>query len=230
MIPIFIICRDRVRALRELVFWLEEAGHERIVLIDNASTYPPLLQYLSETGHNVVRLEQNWGAHVMWERAPIPPELTFDDFRNRARFTDVVLREPYVVTDPDCVPTEACPMDLVDHLNEILEAHRSYDKVGPGFYLDDIPPHCPYLGHERLLQSNEIAPGLYDSAIDTTFALYRPGWPFGRRAIRTGYPYQVRHLCPSYYLTPPDEEDRYYHEHARKDPSGSTWVRKTVLA
>lgn len=42
----FVLCRDRVEPLRELVDWLELAGLERIVLIDNDSAYEPLLAYL----------------------------------------------------------------------------------------------------------------------------------------------------------------------------------------
>ena len=45
-IPIFIVVRDLLSPLQQLVAWLERAGHERIVLIDNDSTYPPMVEYL----------------------------------------------------------------------------------------------------------------------------------------------------------------------------------------
>lgn len=228
-VPMFVITHNRVRTLRKLVDWLERAGHERIVFVDNASTYQPLLDYLAETPHRTVRLRQNWGAHVLWDRAPLVDSV-FEDFASREDLNNVVCREPYVVTDPDCVPTEECPLDLVEHLSEALDRHPTYRKAGPGFYLDDLPTNCPRLGHERALQTQEESPGYYSSAIDTTFALYSPGLPFMRRAIRTAFPYQIRHLCPSYYTDMvPDEEDRYYTEHARRDTSGSTWASKTVL-
>ena len=44
-IPVFIICRDMVTPLGDLVAWLERNGHQRLILVDNASTYPPLVEY-----------------------------------------------------------------------------------------------------------------------------------------------------------------------------------------
>ena len=58
-LPIFINCRDRVTPLRDLVAWLERAGHQRIILVDNDSTYEPLLEFYEQSPHEVVRLGQN---------------------------------------------------------------------------------------------------------------------------------------------------------------------------
>ena len=44
-IPIILNCRDRVTPLKALLDWLRRAGHERVYLVDNASTYPPLLTF-----------------------------------------------------------------------------------------------------------------------------------------------------------------------------------------
>ena len=52
--PIFINCRDRITCLSVLVDWLEKAGHENIYLLDNDSSYPPLLEYYEQTPHTVV--------------------------------------------------------------------------------------------------------------------------------------------------------------------------------
>ena len=48
---ILIIVRHKLEALRDLVTWLELRGHERIVLVDNNSTFPPLLTCLDDTPH-----------------------------------------------------------------------------------------------------------------------------------------------------------------------------------
>src|ERR1700757_3495021 len=173
-VPIFIITFNRVRALRLLVDWLERAGHENIIFVDNGSTYGPLRDYLADTPHQAVFLKENYGAHVLWDRSAFPTlsadYILLEGLRRILEFGE------YVVTDPDIVPTENCPLDLVQHLSTVLKQNPSYSKAGPGFYLDDLPEHCPRFGHECLLQSKEIGPGLHDSAIDTTFALYRPDW------------------------------------------------------
>src|SRR5437879_5702154 len=95
--PIFVNVRDRVTCLRQLVDWLERAGHERIVLVDNASSFPPLLDYLEDTPHQVVRLGANLGSRALWAANLVPDEW-------------------FVYTDPDVVPTDDCPSDLVAHL------------------------------------------------------------------------------------------------------------------
>lgn len=65
-IPAFLIVRDRLTSLIELIGWLESAGFEEIWLVDNDSTCPPLLDYLASTTHAVVRTEKNLGHRSPW--------------------------------------------------------------------------------------------------------------------------------------------------------------------
>jgi len=187
---------------------LAAAGHERIILLDNASTYPPLLEwYKRDCPHTVVRLGRNLGKLALW-KAGLEPS------------------EPFVYTDPDVVPTEDCPPDLVERLAHLLARHP-VPKVGPGLFLDDVPPSLRSLSWERGPQINgrEIEPGARLSLIDTTFALYRPGIRFNLEAIRTDHPYQARHL--SWYREKnPTDEDRFYLQHAIAGPEGSSWAQQ----
>jgi hypothetical protein len=201
---IFINCRDRVKDLRRLVAWLERAGHQRIVLLDNASSYMPLLEYLKTTPHDVRWLGNNLGSRAVWNAKLVP-------------------NEPWVYTDPDILPTEDCPPDAVSYLAEVSERHPSYSKVALGLFLDDVPEGFPHLYWEQSLVSpqREIEPGVFDSYSDTTFALYRPNATFDLRALRTGAPHQARHM--SWYVTEPDAEDAYYLARAIAGPLGSSW-------
>lgn len=198
-VPVYITVRDRLRDLRKLVAWLERAGH-RIILLDNASSYRPLLEYLNASPHEVRWLGGNLGSRALWA-------------------ADMAPDEPFVVTDPDIVPLEDCPLDAVAHLQGLLDEHPGYLKAGLGLYLDDV--EFPSKGWERSLHSRQIAPGVFDSLIDTTFALYRPGAEFVYDAIRTGAPYRARH--GSWYVTEPDAEDAYYLERAETGATGSSW-------
>lgn len=198
--PVYITVRDRLRDLRKLVDWLERAGHRRIIFLDCASSYLPLLRYLAASRHEVRWLGGNLGSRALWEANMVPDE-------------------PFVLTDPDIIPLDSCPHDAVAHLHRLLEAHPGYAKAGLGLYLEDVEfPSKPW---ERTLHSREIAPGVYDSLIDTTFALYRPSAEFEYQAIRTGHPYQARH--GSWYISEPDAEDAYYLERATPGPTGSSW-------
>ena len=59
--PVIITVRDRLTYLKQLVEWLESVGQNEIWLCDNASTYPPLVEFLKSTKHNVVRNGYNLG-------------------------------------------------------------------------------------------------------------------------------------------------------------------------
>lgn len=207
--PIIINVRDRVTPLRKLVDWLEQAGHESIVLLDNASTYEPCIEYLKASPHVWLKLNANLGSRALWQYKVV-------------NFT----RDWFVYTDPDIVPIEDCPYDAVDVLRQALEWHPEHSKAGLGLYVADVPDGMESLGWERRLLEPRCGDswtgrvgevhgvGVYDSLVDTTFALYRsPG--FDLRALRLGWPYQARHDCPSWY-TDRDvtDEERYYFEHA----------------
>lgn len=208
--PVFVTVRDRLSSLVSLVDWLEETGQADITLIDNDSTYPPLVEWLEISEHRVVRLHRNLGPRAAW----------LTGLAQR-----VGLDSPYVVTDPDVVPDEGCPLDLMTQLLAVLEAHPEIDRVGPGLRIDDLPADGPHTESVRQWESqfwrHEIAPGLYLADIDTTFALYRPGRRTpGGSALRTGEPYLARHL-PWYEVDPADEETLFYR--ARADPTVNSW-------
>ena len=210
MIPVYINCRDRVTPLKQMVEWLEKAGHERIVLIDNASSYEPLLDFYESTPHQVVRLRTNAGSRAIWDAELAPSN------------------EWYVYSDPDIVPVDDCPLDLIAHLREWLERRPDFPKAGPGLYLEDLPKDFPHWGWETgpQIRGPILGQGAYASLIDTTFALYRPGARFAYEGIRMDFPYEARHISPSWYCDVPlSAEDRYYLEHARTDPClGSSWA------
>lgn len=214
LIPVIINCRDRVEDLRRLVNWLEDAGQQRICLLDNDSTYEPLLEYLQATPHEVVWLRRNLGKLALWSARMTPRH------------------EYFVYTDPDVIPIEQCPHDAVGMLHDALQRHR-HTKAALGLYLDDVPPELSSIDWERELvcarrelePARNGAPALYNSLADTTFALYRPGAPFALTALRTGFPYQARHTT-WYRSKEPTEEESYYLERAARGPLASSWAEE----
>lgn len=204
-IPIYVNVRDRLTDLRDLVAWLERAGHQRIVFLDNRSTYEPLLEYLQASPHQWHRLMHNHGARALW--------LT-GYWRDAG---------PFILTDPDVVPTEGCPLDLVERLCW-LQAGWGLSKVGVGLTMDDTPVDMPSRDWELgpSIRGAPLCPEAYHSLVDTTFALYRGGTEFCYEAVRTTAPYEVRHM-PWYRRPPWDEEHLYYFEHARYGPLASSW-------
>lgn len=212
--PVFVPVRDRVTPLRRLVDWLERAGQEDIWLIDNASTYEPLLDYLAATPHQVVRLEHNLGHRSPWLSGSVQRHAHLRWF---------------MVSDPDVVPDDECPLDALDHLRAVLERQHAFHKAGLGLRIDDLPEHYPLAGEVRRWEAqfwtDEVEPGVYRANVDTTFAMYKPleGRHRDDHAVRTGSPYVARHL--PWYSDPAElsDEERYYRDHA--DRTVSNWDR-----
>ena len=183
-IPVIINNYNRLDCLLKLLDWLERAGMKNIFIIDNASDYPPLLNFYNNTSYTIFRLDSNKGHFSLWET------IIF------SRFSD----NYYIYTDPDIIPVEECPLDAVKYFEDILKLHKEIDKIGFGLKIDDLPDYYPLkqkvLEWEKQFWRKQVKPNLYDAMIDTTFALYRPNVAGGVtvKAFRTGGKYMARHI------------------------------------
>jgi hypothetical protein len=211
-VPVIVISRDRLDCLQQLVAWLEATPHiGEIHIVDNASSWPPLVEYLARSPHTVHRLEVNLGHHAPWVIG----------------LAAAVSDTPFVITDPDVIPDAECPPDVIAHFRAILDRHPELDKVGFGLRIDDLPSEFAHreavVRWESKFWKDAIEPGVFRADIDTTFALYRPGRDHKTyNCARTGAPYIARHL-PWYAATnAPTPEDVYYREHA--DPAIASWT------
>jgi hypothetical protein len=211
--PVIINAFNRLTCLMELVTCLRRRGYDNLYVIDNASTYPPLLDYYQRAGLRVFFLSGNVGCYSLW-RTDV--ERSFDSTY-------------YALTDPDVLPIDECPNSFVAHFLEVLHAHPHVGKVGFGIKIDDIPDDVPYreqmIGIESLFWRRPLGEHLYAAAIDTTFAVYRPGVRGGHwvPAIRTAGAYLARHAAYYDSATNLSDEERYYRETCRK---ASHWSSK----
>lgn len=214
---VFINTRDRVTHLRSLVSWLERAGVQRIVFVDNASTYPPLRDYLAQSPHQVVQLTENLGQLAPWLSGTIE-RMTGD-------------HEFFVETDPDVVPDEDCPLDALEHLYEVVYTYPEYVKAGFGLRIDDLPDRYRHAEAVRRWEARfwgeEFQPGLFVAPVDTTFAMYRPRTGTTMvPALRTGPPYVARHMPWYADSRRPSREDRYYLRRAK--PGINNWEGRRI--
>ena len=197
--PVFVNCRDRLAPLRELVAWLERAGCDEIYFVDNDSAYEPLLEYYRTTPHTVIRLGENYGKFSLWQAPGV---------------LDRANGRHFVYTDPDIVPVEECPLDALERFRHLLDRYPQVNKVGFGLKIDDLPDHYRHRETVRTWEQEmwrwPVERGAYYAPIDTTFALYRPGAPAARPAIRTGPPYVARHEAWYMDTQAPTEEQAFY--------------------
>ncbi len=201
-IPIIINNYNRLSYLKELISSIESRGYRNICIIDNASTYPPLLDFYRTTPYRVFRLDRNIGYLALWKSG------IYREFRGSY----------YVYTDSDMKIDEECPDNFMARFVSIMERYPRAEKVGFGIRTDDLPDHYKnkrdVVEHESQFWRESPEEGVYRADIDTTFALYRPfckGAAFKyREAYRTGFPYVIRHL--PWYVDSSNitDEERYY--------------------
>ncbi len=209
-IPIIINNFNRLFFLQKQISWLESAGYTNIYIIDNNSSYPPLLEYYSRTPYTVYRLDRNFGYRALF------------DTHLMLKF----INEYYVYTDADILPISDCPIDIISHMKELLTKYPNIGKIGFGLVIDDLPDH--YVLKEKVIQYeskywlNKINDEVYDALVDTTFALYRPGvkgdWQV--KAYRTSFPYLAHHLPWYENSSQPSDEELYY---IAKSNANSLW-------
>lgn len=202
-IPIFIISFNRLSYVKQMVEWLEQKGYNNIHIIDNNSSYQPLLDFYKTLKHEVIYMKYNGGHMVFWN------DSRFDKYR----------KSFYVVTDPDICPIQECPDDFITKWFEILKNHPYVRKIGFSLKCDDLPFNAirRQVNEEWEKQFNIVrldSDNIFFADIDTTMALYMPddcciNGNF-YRAFRTDIPYQARHL--PWYKTVGDitEEDVFY--------------------
>jgi hypothetical protein len=168
-----------------------------IIIVDNGSTYEPLLQWYEHLPHRIVRTE-NHGHTAPWR-----PEI------NAEIKTDL-----YVVTDPD-LDLAKTPTDCLEHLTTLLKMYPALAKVGLGLDISVVPPESPYYKavniFERRYWGLPLIDGLLRAApVDTTFAIYDKKL-FNAYAItgaRTDFPYVAEHIPWS--VIEPSEEFKSY--------------------
>jgi hypothetical protein len=214
-LPVFIIMHDLVTWPKAMLTHLTQVTEVRPVLVDNASTYEPLLDYYKECPFEVVRLAENIGHHAPW----IADLVT-------SRTDDL-----YVVTDPD-LDISGVPIDVLDHLTKGLRDYPDVTKAGLSIEVDDIPYDFPkraeVLSWESPFWTCPIDDLWYGAPVDTTFAMYSLAKGYEARhvgGIRAARPYTARHL--PFYLTRETmtEEYRYYMDHASPVSSSSQYLR-----
>lgn len=213
-IPIIIISFNQLYYLKQLVDFLLKHNYSNIVIVDNNSTYKPLLAYFETLKSKVTihKLEDNIGHLSFWKCQTI-----FEKYS----------KGYYVVTDADIVPVTECPEYFLQTFRKLLDASYVQTKIGFSLKIDDIPITNPNKEKIEQWESKywkvETEPNVFKAEIDTTFALYRPNYSYKlnnfTKAKRTEFPIQARH--GGWYIDINDltEEQEYYLKTANESAS-----------
>ena len=223
-IPVFVNSFNQLFYLRDTVEWFARHGFQNITVLDNQSTFPPLLEYLKSDDclsiAHVVRLAENMGPRRALEWAANDPA------------TDA----GFVFTDPDLKLPEP-PADNM--LKEMFAAglRHKCPKVGLALSLEPelVNLEMAWQGNKTVGRfegkywKNLAETDVYRAAIDTTFFVFVPSSRSGQRfnsikapqykipALRfAGDGYVAIHRPWLKAERPPEAESSFYHGSAAK--------------
>lgn len=201
-----IVNRNLLTTLKETVEFLSKESRLDVIIYDQQSTYPPLLEYYKTCPAEIVYSKINGGPHSVWG----------DDLNHH-------LTDYFIVTDSDC-SYEGVPDDWLDKMLNIAQ-----NNMKVGFSLDLDLPETPLrediIRWESQFWINKNEHG-WIADIDTTFALYPPNSPFTPTAIRLDKPYCIKHI--PWYLNEIPEEWKYYIENASSISTWGTQLRNQI--
>lgn len=212
-IPIIINNYNRLSHLKKLIEGLKSKGYHNIHVLDNLSTYPPLLEYYKENPDNLKLhlFKKNYGYKSLW-KSGLWYKFMFNYF---------------CYTDSDLEIMDECPDNFLTYFHNLLIKYPSTHKVGFSLNITDLPDHYSkkeeVIKWEEKFNLTEKENNVFIAPIDTTFALYRPFSRRGQRdgsqeMLRTGFPYQCRHL-PWYNDCKNLSEEELYYINSVKKPT-----------
>lgn len=205
-IPIVINNFNRLTTTKRLVEDLYQMGYRNIHVLDNNSTYPPLLEWYEFIGEftfcRVEKLCENLEQLAIYNSGYIN------------KFEEL----PWVAyTDSDIELSPTTPKEFISLLIEKAEKY-GYTKAGLALRYDDLPDN-DYANHyrnwEQRYWQKELEKDVYDAHIDTTFCIIKPGFPFDYKALRVAGDLTALHKPWYVDFSHLDEEEKYYLQHSK---------------
>jgi hypothetical protein len=185
-------------------------GVGEIIIIDNGSDYPPLLEWY-QTNPCTIHRTDNIGHTAPWQI-----------------LGDVITNSDYVITDADMGLLDT-PSDTLLYLKDNIDA-LGLDKIGLGLDWGIVKEDSLYYNHLQSYEKNRWnsshTNNIYNIAIDTTFALYKKGTPYFVGGASTTYPYVARHYPWEFNQETyeKNEEYKYYIKNANTSSSYKTYL------
>lgn len=206
---VLIINYNRITLPIQLSHWCFNNNLDPVI-IDNNSDYIPLLEYYSQRcPFQVIRMDQNYGAHVVWKQGLLK---------------QLGITGKYIVTDPD-LDLSNIPADFLSVLEEGLRRYPQFDKCGFSLEIQGIKNQGT-IDWETPFWQHPLDSMYFNAAVDTTFALYKTPL-FSYKGIRTNRPYVATHIPWNYdHIKDLPEDERYYYQTQNEDTASHTHVKK----
>ena len=217
-VPVFIPTFNQPSLLKMTLDQFASYKHGPIIVCDNNSTYPPMIEYLNQIENtvSVIYSSQNTGPRFLTEETYIVQ----------------MMPEYFIVTDPDLIHNKNLPSDYINEMKLILDQYP-LAKVGFALEINDEEEinkfqdfakvyewESPYW--QKVIGETTTSDTIYNAYIDTTFSLNhrnrclennRQGRPtFRYPAARIAGKYTCQHVgwWKKEIIPQPDEEKQFY--------------------
>lgn len=225
MIPVYINCRNRLTTTKRLAEQCSCIADAVPIIVDNASDWPPLIEWLQRCPFEVIHVGENGGHHAPWR---------FID--EEAEFAKRWGQSRYVVTDCD-LDLRDVPADVLDVLSEPFSWGQSIVKSGLSLRIDDLPAwQSTVVEWESQWWQKPTREGrFFWAAVDTTFLMLDATTlhsiattVVGVKSVRSAPPYCARHV--PWYLDGDnlDAENEHYFRTANASNSWKPRGRSLV--
>ena len=211
--PIYLTNMNRLTTTKKMVEDLFKLnGNARINIIDNASTYPPLLKWYDEIENdvNIIKQEVNLGPWTFFYSGHFSN--CPDDF--------------YVYSDADLELNPNMPYNWQEIL---MDYHKRWNrKASLVLRLDDIPEsemkkHITF--HQSVCWNPTEEENVWHGVTDMTFSFDAKSAGYRYESVRIGGNFACRHI--PWYLDPLNinEEEKYYLDHIDNKYPDAVWSR-----
>lgn len=178
-IPIILNNFNRLTTTKKLADDLLKLGYTNIHILDNNSSYPPLLEWYNECPYTVQRCDHNHGQLAIYN----------SDYINK-------FKGWVAYSDSDIELNLSTPRDFIEEMIRLAEKHGKI-KAGLALKIDDLPDtkYGNYIKREEAKYwNNLLEEDVYNAHVDTTFSVIKVGEPFTYDAIRLAGDYTARHI------------------------------------
>jgi hypothetical protein len=201
--PLIIPMFNQLFYLTNTIKQMDKFNLNNIIILDNGSTYPPLLEWYKTTTLPIVCYPENPGPRDFFLRSEI--------WNNLPTY--------FFVSDPDLEFPDKVPNTLVKDLIDLSEKKR-WKKIGLALDIKEKDKICPTINiHEPsywkiILDTTDGGDPIYEALTDTTFAFYNKKYFDDEFFIapRLAGRYTCKHHGWYYNRPEPKEETEYYRQ------------------
>lgn len=199
-ISVVINNRNRLTTTKNLVDKLLDLNNdEDIIIIDNDSTYPPLLKWYDEIKDKVKIIKgHNHGHLAVWSIG-----------------LDKKLDKWFVYTDSDIELNENFPKDWKQIMLSYFIKYNTYKKIALAIKIDDLPDHYRYKNQVKRNEGrwwlDSVEENVYTADTDTTFFMISNFGDNTYRSLRLAHDNMICKHVPWYCdLNKLDQEEKYF--------------------